>query len=638
MSDIKIVGQIELNTGDAAKKIEDVKKGLNETGEAASKVANSNKEAGVSFNNLKESLTSVSPVANKVSESFGIFNNALNVIKGNTIIAVLTGLIAVVIGVVKYMQGVDGAADSLNRSWASLSTLMSAFVDKVLSPLIDGFTWLIDNATKLATIIGDFFSPGLKEAADRAGQLRDELNDLEDAQKNNAIATEEAKLKLAEARDMAADSTLTIKQRIVALKEAAKIEKEQAEEVYKTNLAIYRNRVEQMGLEMNVRKDLLDTIKNGTIEQLKAARLELLAMKNVNGDKLLELDRYLKEAINSQSASSKIQTKTEKQISSMEKEEADNRENARKDAAAKAAAARQKENDERVQREQETQRRLKEVLVAGQKAIDDALKVLRVQNRQTELAELKKKFDEDVAAANNAGFSTLRIREAFQKQQDEINFKYDEDAKAKKIKEEEENDAQVLAMQEKAVANLTNNLAQQTEIVRQAAADKIAIEEALLAQQKAMQQEVAGILQNASVVFGQQTAVGKGIAIAQALINTYSGATDALRAKSSLPSPFDVVAKVANVAAVLATGFKSIKAITSVQVPGASGGGGGGGTPSIAAAAPILPQQTSTSLDSNTIQNIGNAAAGGVNKTYVLSNEIARDREREAQLNRAARL
>jgi len=636
MSDIKIVGQIELNTGDAAKKIEDVKKGLNETGEAASKVANSNKEAGGSFNNLKESLTSVSPVANKASESFGIFNNALNVIKANPIIAVLTALIAVVMGVVKYMQGVDGAADSLNRSWASLSTLMSAFVDKVLSPLIDGFTWLIDNATKLATIIGDFFSPGLKEAADRAGQLRDELNDLEDAQKNNSIATEEAKLKLAEARDMAADSTLTIKQRIVALKEAAKIEKEQAEEVYKTNLAIYRNRVEQMGLEMNVRKDLLDTIRNGTIEQLKAARLELLAMKNVNGDKLLELDRYLKEAINSQSASSKIQTKTEKQISSMEKEEADNRENARKDAAAKAAAARQKENDERVQREQETQRRLKEVLVAGQKAIDDALKVLRVQNRQTELAELKKKFDEDVAAANNAGFSTLRIREAFQKQQDEINFKYDEDAKAKKIKEEEENDAQVLAMQEKAVANLTNNLAQQTEIVRQAAADKIAIEEALLAQQKAMQQEVAGILQSASVVFGQQTAVGKGIAIAQALINTYSGATDALRAKSSLPSPFDVVAKVANVAAVLATGFKSIKAITSVQVPGASGGGGG--TPSIAASAPILPQQTSTSLDSNTIQNIGNAAAGGVNRAYVVSSDIARDREREAQLNRAARL
>ena len=635
MSDIKIVGQIELNTGDAAKKIEDVKKGLNDTGEAASKVANSNKEAGVSFNNLKESLTSVSPVANKASESFGIFNNALNVIKGNIIIAVLTGLITVVIGVVKYMKGVDGAADSLNRSWASLSTLMSAFVDKVLSPLIDGFTWLIDNATKLATIIGDFFSPGLKEAADRAGQLRDELNDLEDAQKNNAIAQEKANLRLAEARDIAADANVPIKERIKALKEAAKIEKEQAEEVYKTNLATYRNKLETMAGEMNVRKELIDVIKNGTIAQLEAARLEMLAMKNVNGDKLTALDNYLKQAIQSQSASQKIQTKTEKQISSMEKEEADNRENARKEAAAKAAAARQKENDERVQREQETQRRLKEVLVAGQKAIDDALKVLRVQNRQTELAELKKKFDEDVAAANNAGFSTLRIREAFQKQQDEINFKYDEEQRIKKEGEDDAKNKRIEAMQLRAVTSLTDNLAKQKEVMEQAADSQIELDKKTLAHKQLIEDQMLGILQNASNAFGKETAVGKGIAIAEATISTYLGATKALSGIKK-GNPLGAVLAIAQAAAIIKNGFNSIKAMAAVQVPGASGGGGG--TPSIAAAAPILPQQTSTSLDSNTIQNIGNAAAGGVNKTYVLSNEIARDREREAQLNRAARL
>ena len=66
--------------------------------------------------------------------------------------------------------------------------------------------------------------------------------------------------------------------------------------------------------------------------------------------------------------------------------------------------------------------------------------------------------------------------------------------------------------------------------------------------------------------------------IAAATINTYIGVTEALRQKSTLPSPFDVVAKVANVATVLATGFKAVKAITSVQVPG--GGGGGATSPS----------------------------------------------------------
>ena len=90
-----------------------------------------------------------------------------------------------------------------------------------------------------------------------------------------------------------------------------------------------------------------------------------------------------------------------------------------------------------------------------------------------------------------------------------------------------------------------------------------------------------------------------------------------------MPSPFDVVAKVANVATILATGFKAVKAITSVQVPKA-GGGGGGATPSLAAAAPVLPQQTSTSLDAASIQGIGNAAQGGVNRSYVLNSEIVK--------------
>ncbi len=637
MSDIKIVGQIELNTGDAAKKIEDVKKGLNDTGDAAKKVASSNKEAGGSFSNLKESLTSISPTANAASESFGGFNNALNLIKANPIIGVLAGLAAIIIGLFSKFSKMEGVSDSLGKAWSQLSGIFSGFINKILTPLIDGFTALVDLFSNSLISILDTLGITSKDTADRMGELAESLDDLEDAQKDSAIAAAESNRKLQEARELAADANVPIKDRVKALREASKIENEELTKIVEINTTKAKLMLEQIALELNGRSELIAKIREGSLESLKAARAEMMAMKNIDKEKISGIDQMIIAAEDAAAKRSKIGTKTEKQITSLEKEEEDKRENARKDAAAKAAAARQKENDERVQREQETQRRLKEVLVAGQKAIDDALKVLRVQNRQTELAELKKKFDEDVAAANNAGFSTLRIREAFQKQQAEINFKYDEEARLKKQKDEEDNDAQVLAMQEKAVINLTNNLAQQTEIVRKAAADKIAIEEALIAQQKAMQQEVAGILQSASAIFGQQTVAGKGIAIAQALINTYSGATDALRAKSSLPSPFDVVAKVANVAAVLATGFKSIKAITSVQVPGASGGGGVS-TPSIAAAAPILPQQTSTSLDSNTIQNIGNAAAGGVNRAYVVSSDIARDREREAQLNRAARL
>ena len=85
---------------------------------------------------------------------------------------------------------------------------------------------------------------------------------------------------------------------------------------------------------------------------------------------------------------------------------------------------------------------------------------------------------------------------------------------------------------------------------------------------------VADAFGAASEIIGQETAVGKGLAIAQAIMNTYLGVTEALRQKSILPSPFDVVAKVANVATVVATGLKAVKQITAVKV-GAKGGGGG---------------------------------------------------------------
>ena len=70
-----------------------------------------------------------------------------------------------------------------------------------------------------------------------------------------------------------------------------------------------------------------------------------------------------------------------------------------------------------------------------------------------------------------------------------------------------------------------------------------------------------------SELVGRDTVAGKALGIAQATINTYQGVTEALKQKSVLPSPFDTVAKVINVATILASGFKAVKSITAVQVP-----------------------------------------------------------------------
>lgn len=153
------------------------------------------------------------------------------------------------------------------------------------------------------------------------------------------------------------------------------------------------------------------------------------------------------------------------------------------------------------------------------------------------------------------------------------------------------------------------------------------------AQTKIAQLNAVGNAMNAlSEVVGKQTAVGKALGIAQATINTYLGATEVLRAKSVLPEPAGTITKLVNVAAIIASGIKSVKAIVNTKVPG--GGGGGGNMPSISSTAPIAPQMSQTALNQQLINQTGNAAT----RAFVVESDVSGNQERIRRLNRAARI
>lgn len=132
-------------------------------------------------------------------------------------------------------------------------------------------------------------------------------------------------------------------------------------------------------------------------------------------------------------------------------------------------------------------------------------------------------------------------------------------------------------------------------------------------------------------VIGKQTAAGKALAIAQALINTYQGASEVLREESTLPAPFSTISKIAQIATIIATGIKTVKAITSVKVPG---GGGGGSVSAANITAPISPTPQTTRLDQNSINAIGNQAV----RTFVVESDVTGNQEKIRRLNRAARI
>jgi hypothetical protein len=157
-------------------------------------------------------------------------------------------------------------------------------------------------------------------------------------------------------------------------------------------------------------------------------------------------------------------------------------------------------------------------------------------NAKTELADL----DERITGQRSEQLTNLNALE--KEQADAIKATADEEAKRL-------SDQQAAA--DKSV-----------QIAKEEAAKKIEIERLLAETRRDI---VATALGQVASLIGEETKAGKALAVGQALINTYQGATKAL-AQGGI---FGSVAA----AGVVAAGLANVKKITSTKLPGAEGGG-----------------------------------------------------------------
>jgi hypothetical protein len=181
---------------------------------------------------------------------------------------------------------------------------------------------------------------------------------------------------------LANDANVPIKDRIAALKEAAKIEKEEFDKSIEIATQRAKLMLEQIAIELGARKELVDAIRNGSIEQLKAARAEIFAMKNVDKEKLKAIDELIIRAEDEGAQRAKVNKKTEQNISALEKEE----ENKRKEERQKAADARKK-------------------AIERQKAEEDKLyqfnSKLRQLQQENDLSQIKDGYQRELLALQN---------------------------------------------------------------------------------------------------------------------------------------------------------------------------------------------------------------------------------------------
>jgi len=223
----------------------------------------------------------------------------------------------------------------------------------------------------------------------------------------------------------------------------------------------------------------------------------------------------------------------------------------------------------------------------AEKQIQTDLEILRQANttqQEEELFQAEQKYNKLIELANKYGQDTAFITEQYGKQVADINEKYKEE----EVEVEEFTQEQKLAIINQGLSAITGAL-------------------------------------------GENSKVGKGIAVAQALMNTYQGITVAL---ASAPPPFNFI----SAGAVGLAGFKAVQDILKTDPVNPSSGGGGGGVSGgggVESQAPqgiggnLIPQQLTEQVQETANQPV---------QAYVVENDISESQALQQELDLATTL
>lgn len=230
-------------------------------------------------------------------------------------------------------------------------------------------------------------------------------------------------------------------------------------------------------------------------------------------------------------------------------------------------------------------------------AYDKSAKLIEIARTETaeQLIELEKQRDAEIKDAEAKGLSTIDIKQKYAIKAQTINnalAKSEKDLAKARVK------ANVDAMD--AVADSLNGLAK---------------------------------------LMGEQTGVGKALAVASTIISTITSAQKAYESAQSLPFGLGGIIGPINAGLAIASGIKSVKNILAVKIPntgGGSGGGGGGSMPnvSIPSAPPLPPTMGSTMINQDQVNAMGNSTA----RAYVVESDVTGSQERIERLNRASKI
>jgi DNA repair exonuclease SbcCD ATPase subunit len=489
------------------------------------------------------------------------------------------------------------ASTGIGALVVGLGLLIANFEDvkKVVMNLLKPFDGIIAKVRDFLSVIsfGLIDDSATAKTKDNAEQVVDAFNKTKDAMKESEKAIER-QIELAKAQGK-------------STKEIYLLEKQLAD------LRIKNLQAEQSALKTKE--------KAGTATEDEKKRLKELVSEIADANnKRLILDANYQKAVSDANKKAK------------EKAEADAKKE-REEKAKKDAEIKKQQEQNAKDFQDRTNKEFEDSKKSSDDYYDHLINVAKVNGQSTEELELQK-LQNLLQIQKDYGQSTIALEDQIALKKKEISDKQLEQQRAQlEIQRQDYSQSynQIKTILDNAYKTGLITQKQYNEATKQ-------LDSAQLQGKMALTKAVADLFGSLSDALGKETKAGKALATAQALINTYLGISEVLRAKNPYPEPFGTAVKIASAATIGINGFNTVRSINKVQVPGGGGGGPVGSMPNLSTA-PSAMATTTPTIGSTQLQldAQGNLQQGSM-RTYVLETDISDKQKRSQRLQRTATL
>ena len=486
------------------------------------------------------------------------FNAAL---KANPIIFVVS-LVLTLIGIIeKLMKRNSELATSLNAAFAPFKVVFGRLLDWITG-LFEGVAFLLENLAKGVTWLLDklgLISEETKRAAEEGARLAGETQRIYQAETAALVPMAQMRREMEELKTLAADQNKSNAERTKLLEQAT----EKLHAIRDLELSILESKYKQIKAEnqLGYTSDEDYRKEQEALAALEAARASYATQEK---EMLGQVTGFEKAERDKQVAAAKAASEAKKKAA---------------EAAAKAEADAVKKQAEVLKKAQEDTIKAYEQSV---KTMELEIAENQLRTGKTSIEETQRVINEQIALEKYKRDQNLITEQEYRNNVRALNLQFETEAKAeadRRIEEKKAVDALNLE-NERALADLKlqNDLDNQIARLDAMKALEIANAEAIGAETTAITERfemlkdevrrkyynaqlemAAGTAGQLSSLLGEESAAGKAFATAQALINTYLGASKALAQGG--------IWGIAQAAIVVAAGMKNVMSINKTKEP-----------------------------------------------------------------------